>query len=242
MRNQFVVTENVHNTFLAAEALVQGSYTSPGHGLMLVDGRTGLGKTVALERYVVQNRQSVYLRSHKKWSTSWMLEDIALGLGLASLVTTKKNVRQVIDELKKRPRVLVIDEGDRVIRREELLETLRDLLDCSGAPVILVSEGSGREALYRKSERTWRRLGQIVEFKPLTVADVQMMALELADLEIPRALAVRLHQESKTGQFGEVVVNLEKVERVVRANPGTAVNENVVEMALKQRKAVASGQ
>jgi DNA transposition AAA+ family ATPase len=241
MREKFVVTENVQKTFLAAEALWESVLT--GQGLGLLDGRTGLGKTWAVERYVVQNARAVYLRSHKKWSASWMMEDIALALNLASLVTTKKNVRQVIDELKRRPRMLLIDEGDRVIRREDLLETLRDLLDFSGAPVILVSEGSGREAIYRKSERTWRRLGEIVEFKPLTVADVQMMALELMEppAEIPRALAVRIHEEAKTGQFGEVIGNLKKVERLVKANPGTAVTEKVMEMALKERKAAAGG-
>ncbi len=241
MRNKFVQTENVMRTVTALAALEESARVSPGHGLALIDGRTGTGKTRTVEWFAVQNRQAVYLRSHKEWSPTWMVEDVALALGLSSKSIMRLNMRQLISELRRRPRMLILDEGDRVIRREALLETVRDIHDFTGAPIVLIAEGHGKEMLARKSDRAWRRVSQVVDFTPLTVADVQMMALDLADLEIPKPLAELIHRDSKSGQFGEVVVNLEKVEALVKANPGSGVTTRVVEMALRARKAAGAG-
>lgn len=238
MRKTFVQTANVSRTVIAVEALLASVRTSPGHGLMLVDGRTGTGKTVTMDHLAVHNRQAVYLRTHRRWTPPWMVEDISQALGLAAQGIMRTNIRRLIDYLKALgpdgQKLIILDEGDRVVRNTDLLETLRDLHDFDGTPFILVTEGRGREMVSRKSERTWRRVGQVVEFTPLTVADVQLMALELADLQISRPLAERLHQDSKGGSFGEVVVNLEKVEALVKANPGKEVG-NLVDLALRQR-------
>lgn len=237
MRDKFVITENVSRGVSALAAVEESVRVSPGRGLVLVDGRTGVGKTEFLKWFHVQNRRTVFLRSFKEWSASWMIEDITLALGLPSKNIMKANLRQLIGELERQPRMLLIDEGDRVIRRESLLETIRDLHDATGVPIVLVSEGSGAKMLARKSDRTWGRVGQVVDFTNLSVADVQMLGKELCDLEIPRREAEIIHQDSDGGAFRQVVGALEKVEGLVKANPGMAVSGKVVEMALRGRRA-----
>jgi hypothetical protein len=55
-------------------------------------------------------------------------------------------------------------------------------------------------------------------------------------LEIGVALAERLRQMSLSGSFGEVVVNLAKVEAMAKANPDKEITDKMVEMALKARR------
>ena len=50
------------------------------------------------------------------------------------------------------------------------------------------------------------------------------------------ALAERLRQMSLSGSFGEVVVNLAKVEAMAKANPDKEISGEMVEMALKARR------
>jgi hypothetical protein len=237
MRDVFVRTDNVMRAAAALEELWQGRAKSETN-LCLVDGKTGYGKTETLEWYVTQHPgRAVYVRALDAWSVPWMLRDLSRGLNLPPRSTTEGNLLQIRDELKARPRLLIIDDADDyVIARGHHLNTVRDLHDLTHSPIVLVGEGKARDLVYRRSPRTWRRMGQVVVFEPLSAPDVQVMAKELADLEIPHPLAERLRQMSLSGSFGEVVVNLAKVESLAKANPDKEITERMVEMALKARR------
>lgn len=235
MRNQFVITENVHKTVGALAALEESARVSPGRGLAIIDGRTGTGKTMTMKWYHVNNRPCIYLRSHKNWSTLWMIEDLAAQVLGEAKKTLRANVRELIEELKRYPRLIIIDEADRILKKDNLLETIRDLHDFTNSPLALVSEGRGREVVARKSARFWRRVSQVVEFGNLSVADVQVIGKELADLEIPKVQAEIIHQDAAAGVFGEVMVRLGKLEELVKANPGQGVSGKVVELVLRER-------
>src|SRR3989339_415044 len=237
MRNPFVRTDNVMRAAAALEELWQGRAKSVTN-LCLVDGKTGYGKTETLEWYVTQHPgRAVYVRCLDSWSVPWMLRDICRGLNLPPRGTTEGNLLQLRDELKARPRLVILDDADDyVIARGHHLNTVRDLHDLTHSPIVLVGEGKARDLVYRRSPRTWRRMGQVVVFEPLSAPDVQVMAKELADLEIPHPLAERLRQMSLSGSFGEVVVNLGKVEAMAKANPDKEITEKMVEMALKHRR------
>lgn len=237
MRNVFVRTDNVMRAAAALEELWQGRAGSQTN-LCLVDGKTGYGKTETLEWYVTQHPgRAVYVRALDSWSVPWMLRDICRGLNLPPRGTTEGNLLQLRDELKSRPRLVILDDADDyVIARGHHLNTVRDLHDLTNSPIVLVGEGKARDLVYRRSPRTWRRMGQVVVFEPLSAADVQVMAKEQADLEIPLALAEQLRQMSLSGSFGEVVVNLGKVEALAKANPDKEITGKMVEMALKARR------
>jgi hypothetical protein len=147
------------------------------------------------------------------------------------------NIRDLKEELERRPRLLILDEGDRIIRREEMLETLRDLYDITRTPMVLVSEGGGLGMLERKNPRTWRRVGQVVNYQPLGAADVQILWEELAEVTAP--LSPRQAEEvlrlSGGGSFGEVMVNLEDLERKLKANPGKTLTDKMLHTALQAR-------
>jgi DNA transposition AAA+ family ATPase len=237
MRNIFVRTGNVMNLAAALEELWQGRAGSETN-LCLVDGKTGYGKTETLEWYVTQHPgRAAYVRCLDSWSVPWMLEDISLALNLPTRGTTKGNLRQLRDELKARPRLVILDDAqERLIARKHHFNAIRDLHDITFNPFVLVGEGAARDLVFRRSPETWRRCGHIVVFEPLSAPDVQVMAKELADLEIPAPLAERLRLMSLSGSFGEVVVNLGKVEAMAKANPDKEITDKMVEMALKARR------
>ena len=237
MLNKFVITDNVQRTVAALTALGDSVKVTPGRGLMLIDGYTGTGKTWALKWTFTHFPRTVLLHALREWSPSWMVEDMALKLGLGSKNIIKHNLRQIEEFLREHPRMFLIDEGDRVIRRDSLLETLRDVHDRTNAAIVLVAEGRGRELLFRKSERAWRRVSQVVEFANLTVADVQVMGKELAGLAIPAAQAKRIHEHGDGGVMGKVINDLEAIERLLKANPGRELTDKVLEMAFRAREA-----
>lgn len=237
MRDLFVKTTNVMRAAAALEELWQNRANSETN-LCPVDGKTGYGKTEFLTWHVTQHPgRAVYVRCLDAWSVPWMLRDICRALNLPPRGTTEGNVLQLRDELKARPRLVILDDAqERLIMRKHHLNTIRDLHDITFNPFVLVGEGAARDLLYRRSPETWRRCGQVVVFEPLSAADVQVMAKELADLEIPAPLAERLRQMSLSGSFGEVVVNLGKVEAMAKANPDKEITDKMVEMALKARR------
>lgn len=237
MRDIFVRTGNVMRGWTALAELWEGRAASETN-LCLVDGKTGYGKTMFLETYATQHPgRAKYVRCLDAWSVPWMLRDLSLALNLPPRATTEGNLRQLIAELRERPRIIILDDAqDRLIKRLHHLNTIRDLHDFTKNPFVLVGEGNAQGEI-RRRPATWRRVSQVVVFKALAAADVQVMAKELCEpgLEIPQAMAERIRQESLGGSFGEVVINLAKVEKAFKANQGQ-LSENMVEMALKARK------
>lgn len=244
MRSKFVITDNVRRTVAALgpflAELEQGRAPATDRGLVLLEGRTGTGKTWACDWLAVQNhRLAVNVRAMRSWSVCWMLEDLAAALKLPVKQGVKINMAQIKEELRARPRLLILDEGDRVLRRELLLETLRDVYDTTRSPMLLVSEGGGLGLLERQSPRCWRRTGQWVEYRPLTAGDVQTLWEDLAEIRAPMKpeQAAQILELSKGGSFGEVMVNLEELERKLKSNPDAGLTDRVVDLALKARKA-----
>jgi DNA transposition AAA+ family ATPase len=232
MKIKFVKTQNVGRMVGALAELERRSPVVPG--LALVHGHQGYGKTVATEWYAVQ-QGCVYLRAQGAWTPPWLLMDLAAALGLAPEHLARNNFRQAARELARRPRTVLLDEADYIVRERRLLDTVRDLYDASGSPVVMVGMAGVKEALARKSPQFWSRVSQEVEFTPLTVEDVQLIGLELCDLKLSPELARRLQKRAE-GNFRKTVVLLNQVEIKGRANPEAGAEE-VVELAARSLRA-----
>jgi len=240
VKDIFVTTDNVKRTLAALDplcpALEQGLPPATGRGLVLLEGRTGTGKTMCCEWLATQLWYATYVRTMKLWNGPWMLEDLAAALGLAVRGSSKANLRNIVEELRRRPRLIILDEADRVVNNIRLLETIRDIYDTTKCPVALVSEGGGLAAIERRSPRTWRRLGQVVEYATLSARDVQQLWAELAEVQAPLSLeqAEQVLKHSQGGSIGEVMVTLEELERKVRANPERGLTPKVMELAFRR--------
>lgn len=233
MRTQFVKTQNVMNMTAALGELERRSTVVPG--LFLVHGHQGFGKTMATQWYAVQ-AGAVYVRAQAAWTVNWMLQELCGQLGLAPEGITRHNFRLAREELFKRPRLVFLDEADYIIRDRRMLDTARDLYDMSGAAIVMVGMAGSREAIARKSPQFWSRVSQEVEFTPLSAADVQMIAAELAGLKLTPSNAAKIQRQAE-GNFRKTVVLLAQMEILIKANP-QAAQEQVVEKAAQRLRVV----
>ncbi len=234
MKPVFVQTGNVQRLIAALAELEKRDPAVPG--LALVHGHQGYGKTVACQWYAVQNG-SIYLRAQAAWTVNWLLMDLAAALGHAPEGISRANFRVVKEELGKRPRLIMLDEADYVIRQRLLLDTVRDLHDLSGAPVCLVGMAGAREAVARKSPQFWSRVSQEVEFQPLSAEDVALIGYQMAGLKLDGRQAREILKRTE-GNFRKTVVLLAHVESLRKANPEAELTDQVVERAARRLRAV----
>jgi hypothetical protein len=228
MKTKFVKTNNVLKMLGALGELEKRHPVVPG--LALIHGHQGFGKTMATHWYAVQHN-CVYLRAQGAWTVNWLLMDLSASLGIAPEGVSRQNFRNIKHELYSRPRLVLLDEADYVIRRREMLDTVRDLHDGSGAPVCLVGMAGAREAVARKSPQFWSRVSQEVEFAPLTVDDVAIIANDLADMSLTPEQSREIRRRTE-GNFRKTVVILAKIEQLCKTNK-TSISAQVIDLAGK---------
>jgi DNA transposition AAA+ family ATPase len=213
-----------------------------GRKFLVIEGQTGRGKTVFTRWYAVQDFQAVWLEADPDWTASWLMRDAAEALGLARQHATEANKRAITEAQRReseagRPRLMIIDEADRLIRSERLLETVRGLHD-QGLPIILVAEAGAWGRIVRKSPRFADRVSQVVAFGDVTSQEVAATAQELADLRLPAELADYLCQQAG-GNYRRAAKILEELERVCKANPGD-LDKRRVDQAVKNLRIAES--
>ncbi|MCL4501171.1 MAG: AAA family ATPase [Deltaproteobacteria bacterium] len=231
MREGLIKTDNVLRLLGAVAELKRAHQAASGRSLAVVEGLTGRGKTTATEWYVVQDADCAYLEADPDWTPSWLLRDVAEALGLTRAHALETNKLAVVEEQKRRPRLLVIDEADRVVRRSALLETVRGLHDKARLPIVLVGEAGIWQAIFRKSPRTADRVSQVVPFRDVSAKDIEQTALELCDLRLPPERAAQI-QKTAQGNFRRAAKILGELEKVLKVNPGE-VSPAKVELALQ---------
>lgn len=105
--------------------------------LAVIVAPPGTGKTFALERYVGQTPEAVYVRANPNMSAAGLCMRIGhqLGLDLRNGQSLDYMLDSIITRLRDEPRLLIIDEADYLtskisLRRMELLRTIYDEARC----------------------------------------------------------------------------------------------------------------
>jgi len=233
MRDGLIQTDNVIRGLSALNELKRQHQVSPGRNLMVFEGLTGRGKTSFTEWYAVQDFKAVYLEANADWTSSWLMRDVAEALKLTREHSIETNYRQIKEAQRRTPRLLLIDEADRIIRSGRLLETVRGLHD-AGMAIVLVAEAGAWGGITRKSPRFADRVCQVVEFGDVTAQEIEAAALELADLRLTPELAAYVKQQAE-GNFRRAAKIVEELERVCKANPGE-ITRNLVNLAVANLK------
>ena len=191
---KFVNTRNVRNF----QAMLDALMLSAGEGRFgVVVGPAGRGKTRTTQWYAAQHG-CVFLRCLSIWRHSELgfLQALCRELGIANPPHRKDPAFiAVMDALGKQDgKPVFIEEIEKLPRLH--LETVRDLADLSTAPFVLIGEEDLKEHLKQVS-RMWNRTFQMLEFDPLSVADVIAFAGDAASLELPQEVAETLHLAAK---------------------------------------------
>lgn len=182
MLKQFAVTANVKRYVTAVNAALA---SPPGIDKgVIVTGAVGQGKTeTSLWWKNHQSPHSVLVRVKKAAGPKWLLSDIASELGLMPAKTSHALFDQVVEDLLGSDRALILDEFDYVADKTTLVETIRDLGDMTGIPIVMICMPWADERL-KRYPALMRRVSQRVEFKNLGTEDVRMVMDQICEVPV----------------------------------------------------------
>lgn len=221
MKHQVANVKNVMRLGLAFSHLVDRGAGVPGIGL--VHGFTGAGKSTAVT-LLINRSGGVFLRASAVWTPNTMLASLTHELGGQPAGSNARMLSFCVETLGRdpNPRPIFVDEADYLLSNTKMIETLRDIHDLTGAPLILIGmDGIQRRITLRPQFA--RRITQWVEFKPLDLADARTLIDTVCEVEIADDLAGKLHHAAG-GSVGLMTVGLARIEAVAKGQRWESVD------------------
>ncbi len=158
MNKIFVKTQNVKNFIGLVENLISKPKNIPKMGL--VYGEPGLGKSQT-SLWLSCKYDGIYLRASNLMTGRWLLEEMVKELDEIPRFLTSDNFNIVVKKLKQNPQVIFIDEIDYLMNNYKTIETLRDIHDETGCPIIFIGMGLAHRKLERY-KHLYDRFSEIV--------------------------------------------------------------------------------
>jgi DNA transposition AAA+ family ATPase len=212
MKKVFARTSNVERFILSMSRLQNRQEGIPG--MALVYGEPGLGKTKTALWWIAQN-DGVFIRTKKLMTGRWLLEEIVAELGEAPMRRISDLFRQAQEQLLEHPRTIFVDEADYLSHDARVLETLRDLHDITGSPIVLIGMDQADKKLARY-KHLYDRFSEIVHFKSLTEQDIRMIADQLCEVALSDDAISYIAEQAN--RFRKIVVWLYRAEAIAKAN------------------------
>lgn len=232
MRDVIIPTDATARFNTAVDAVVDaGRGTS---GFILAYGQAGRGKSVAADQYHYQ-RGGAYVRVWEGWTQAAFLQRVLFEVrgknGDLPRMRADRCKQTVVDLLEKDRKPIFVDEADRLAIGR--IEDLRDILEMTGAPVILIGEES-IFGLLSERRRIWSRVVHEVEFGPISAAEVAMYAMKAAALDIPAKLCGRIAERAE-GDFRLVRNMMLLLEKAAKAAENFIVDATMLDGVFSAR-------
>lgn len=222
MNKIFVKTTNVKNFIGLVENLINKPKNIPKMGL--VYGEPGLGKSqTAL--WLACKYDGIYLRVTNLMTGRWLLEEIVKELDEIPRFLTSDNFNIVVKKLKNNPQVIFIDEIDYLMNNYKTIETLRDIHDETGCPIIFI----GMSLVHRKLERykhLYNRFSEILKFETFGVNDIGLIINQLSKITFTPETIEYIH--TKYNRFRQIVQLINKMETFAKDNNLAEINMEVI--------------
>ena len=162
-------------------------------------------------------------------SPKWLLEEIAKELDEIPRFYTADIFRQCVNALKSNPQMIIVDEIDYLLKDFRTIETLRDLHDETGVPIILVGMQLAKHKL-KKHNHLFDRISEIYKFSEFEYSDIKQITEEISEVEITKAAVHLIHNKAKS--FRQIVNTIDAFEKVAQANSLTQIDENIAQEIL----------
>lgn len=211
MKDVFVATPNFQRFQELYGRLHENQY---GVDMAVVLGRAGRGKTTAAERIYSQNTGAVLVRFEEWLSHTGLLREISFAVAGVRHHAAQACFDTLAQGLSGGRRVIIVDEADRMGLKH--LNTLRDIHDVCGAPVLLVGE-EPIEAKINQERRLKSRVRDILRFDPVAQKDVVVFYKEALGLSMAPEHAAGLSRHAQ-GDFRLVVKDALAVEQKMKAS------------------------
>lgn len=226
MNKIFVKTQNVKNFIGLIENLINKPKNIPKMGL--VYGDPGLGKSqTAL--WLSCKYDGIYLRASNLMTGRWLLEEMVKEIDEIPRFLTSDNFNIVIKKLKQNPQVIFIDEVDYLMNNYKTIETLRDIHDETGCPIIFIGMGLAHRKLERY-KHLYDRFSEILKFEIFGVNDLSQIINQLSEVTFTPDAIEYIH--SKYNRFRQIVQLINQMETFAKDNNLAEINMEVISQIL----------
>ena len=226
MNKIFVKTQNVKNFIGLVENLINKPKNIPKMGL--VYGEPGLGKSqTAL--WLACKYDGIYLRASNLMTGRWLLEELVKELDEIPRFLTSDNFNIVVKKLKQKPQVIFIDEIDYLVNNYKTIETLRDIHDETGCPIIFIGMGLAHRKLERY-KHLYDRFSEILKFETFGVDDLSQIIGKLSEITFTPDSIEYIH--TKYNRFRQIVQLINQMETFVKDNNLAEINMEVISQIL----------
>ena len=226
MNRIFVKTTNVKNFIGLVENLLNKPKNIPKMGLIY--GEPGLGKSqTAL--WLACKYDAIYLRATNLMTGRWLLEEIAKEMDEIPRYLTSDNFNLIIQKLKQKPQLIIVDEIDYLMNNLKTIEILRDIHDETDCPIIFVGMGLAHKKLERY-KHLFDRFSEIVKFETFGVNDIAQIINQLAEIKFTTDSIKYIHK--KYNRFRQIVQQINQLEIVAKDNNLQEITLDVIKEIL----------
>ena len=226
MNRIFVKTTNVKNFIGLVENLLKKPKNIPKMGLIY--GKPGLGKSqTALWLACIYD--AIYLRATNLMTGRWVLEEISKEMDEIPRYLTSDNFNLIIQKLKQKPQLIIVDEIDYLMNNLKTIEILRDIHDETDCPIIFVGMGLAHKKLERY-KHLFDRFSEIVKFETFGVNDIAQIINQLAEMKFTADSIEYIHK--KYDRFRQIVQLINQLEIIVKDNNLQEINLDVIKEIL----------
>lgn len=226
MNRIFVKTTNVKNFIGLVENLLNKPKNIPKMGLIY--GEPGLGKSqTAL--WLACKYDAIYLRATNLMTGRWLLEEIAKEMDEIPRYLTSDNFNLIVQELKQKPQLIIVDEIDYLMNNLKTIEILRDIHDETNCPIIFVGMGLAHKKLERY-KHLFDRFSEIVKFETFGVNDLSQIVSQLSEVTFTPDAVEYIH--TKYNRFRQIVQLINQMETFAKDNNLTEITKEITEQIL----------
>ena len=226
MNRIFVKTTNVKNFIGLVENLLNKPKNIPKMGLIY--GEPGLGKSqTAL--WLACKYDAIYLRATNLMTGRWLLEEIAKEMDEIPRYLTSDNFNLIVQKLKQKLQLIIVDEIDYLMNNLKTIEILRDIHDETDCPIIFVGMGLAHKKLERY-KHLFDRFSEIVKFETFGVNDLSQIVSQLSEVTFTPDTVEYIH--SKFNRFRQIVQLINQMETFAKDNNLTEITKEITEQIL----------
>ena len=124
-------------------------------------------------------------------------------------------MKHCIAHLRLKPQVIIVDEVDYLINSLKIVETLRDLHDLTGVPIVLIGMQEAKNKL-GKYRHLYDRISEIVEFKPFSKEDADIIIDELSEIKITDEAKEIIFE--RINRFRQLIKCISGIENLAKTN------------------------
>ena len=228
MNKTFIKTKNVKQFITLMDELQKLPSSIPK--LALVYGEHGLGKSQTIQWWADKN-DSVYVRATQGMTSRWLLTEIAEELGEDPFWHTQETFNLIENSLRQNPKTIIVDEVDYLVEKHTI-ETLRDLHDKTGCPIVLVGMGYADKKLARYPH-LMDRIYKTLKFERFNQDDITDILQQLTDLSFTEDAINYL--ATRINQFRQLVKLINKIEKLSQTNQIKELDEYALKGLLNER-------